>query len=263
MRKEKITLAAMLFIVVVLFLATGCGDAARVGDLQTKSETIELGSAESVDVEVDIGAGELDVSGGSSELLEATFTYNVEELNPEAVYNNGKVVVRHDDVKEGIATFFDLDNYRNEWDLRFNNDVPMDMSIDLGAGRTALSLGSLSLTGLDINAGAGGVSLDLSGSRSLTRLDFKMGAGEIDLDLSGKWKDDLDASLQGGVGEMTLILPSEVGVRAVVNTGIGGVDTSGLNKDGNIYTNDAYGVSDVTLNIDIDGGVGQINLDVE
>jgi hypothetical protein len=36
-----------------------------------------------------------------------------------------------------------------------------------------------------------------------------------------------------------------------------------LNRDGNIYTNDAYGVSDVTLQIDVQAGVGQIFLGVE
>jgi len=261
MRKEKMTIAAMLFIVVVLFLATGCGEGARVGDLQTMTETVELGDAESVDVEIELGAGKLDVSGGSSDLLEATFTYNVEELNPEVVYSNGKLVVRHEDVKEGIGTLFDLDDYRNEWDLRFNSDVPMEMSIDLGAGRTDLVLGGLALTNLDIDAGAGDVVLDLSESQFLTSLDFDMGAGELTLDLTGDWQDDLAASIQGGVGEMNLRLPSNVGVRLRVNTGIGSVDTSGLIKEGDIYTNDAYGESNVTLRIDIDGGVGQINLD--
>ena len=61
---------------------------------------------------------------------------------------------------------------------------------------------------------------------------------------------------------MNLRLPNNVDVRLRVNTGVGNVDTSGLTKEGDIYTNDAYGDSDVTLRIDIDGGVGQINLDV-
>jgi hypothetical protein len=249
-------------IVLVVLVVSGCDEGARVGDLQTKSETVELGSADSVSVDIEMGAGELDVSGGSDELLEATFTYNVEELNPGATYSNGNLVVQHDDIKEGIGTFFDLDDYRNEWDLRLNEGVPMEMSIDLGAGRTDLTLGSLALTSLDINAGAGDVHLDLSGSQFLNRLDFDMGAGEITLDLTGDWQDDLDAAIKGGVGQISLKLPSNVGVRIVVNTGIGGVDTSGLTKDGDTYTNDAYGDSEVTLHIDIDGGIGQINLDV-
>jgi hypothetical protein len=48
-----------------------------------------------------------------------------------------------------------------------------------------------------------------------------------------------------------------------VETGIGDVDARGLAREGSTYTNEAYGASDVTLRIDIEGGVGQINLDVE
>jgi hypothetical protein len=256
-------LAGLLVAAFLLFAATGCDSGARVGDLLTKSETVELGGAESVSVEIKMGAGELAVSGGADELLEATFTYNVDELDPEATYSNGNLVVQHDDVRGGIGTFFDLDDYRNEWDLRLNEDVPMEMSIDMGAGRSDLKLGSLALTRLDINAGAGDVDLDLSGSQSLNRLDFDMGAGKLTLDLTGDWQDDLDATIRGGLGELTLRLPRDVGVRIDVDTGIGAVDASGLTKDGDTYTNDAFGESDVTLNIEIDAGVGKINLDVE
>jgi len=248
----------------VLIAAAGCSTGDRVGDLQTKSETVELGSADSANVQIEMGAGELDVSGGAGELLEATFTYNVDELDPSATFTGGNLVVKEDgDVTGGVRSLFDLDEYRNEWDLRFNDGVPMEMNIDLGAGRTALALGSLALTSLDIKAGAGEVDLDLSDSLSLSQLNYQMGAGDVTVDLTGDWQDDLDATIQGGLGEMTLKLPSDVGVRLNVSTGIGSVDTSGLTKDGDIYTNDAYGNSDVTLRINIDAGVGKINLDVQ
>lgn len=263
MKRYITLLIAAMAIVLILAFAAGCGEGARVGELQTKNETIERGDASSVDVEIDMGAGELTIEGGSSDLLEARFTYNVEELNPSAVLSNGKLVVTHEDVKSGIGTFFDLPDYRNEWDLRFSDSVPMEMRIDLGAGRTDIALGTVELSRLDINAGAGDVSLDLSDSRALNHLDFDMGAGEVLIDLSGDWQDDLDALIQGGVGELTLKLPASVGVRVHIDSGIGGVDSSGLSKDGDVYTNDAYGDSAVTLTIEIDAGVGQINLDVE
>ena len=252
-------ISGLLTLLLLLFVVTGCDQGARVGDLQTESQTVELGDADSVEVEIQMGAGELDVSGGASELLEATFTYNVDELNPRATYAGGNLVVEDDDVAEGIGSFFDLDEYRNEWDLRLNEDVPMEMRIDLGAGRSNLALGALSLSSLNIDGGAGNVDLDLSGSQSLSQLDFEMGAGEVTIDLTGDWQDDLDARIQGGVGEFNLKLPSEVGVSIEVDTGIGDVDASGLTRDGDTYTNDAYGESDVTLRIDIDGGVGKIS----
>ena len=41
------------------------------------------------------------------------------------------------------------------------------------------------------------------------------------------------------------------------------VNTFGLKQDGNAYVNDAYGVSSVTLQIVMETGIGQINLEVE
>lgn len=263
MHKTRVVIFSLPILIVVLLLATACAGGVRVGDLQTKSQTVELGDADSVNVQIQMGAGELAVSGGASELLEASFTYNVKELNPRATYEGGRLEVRDSDVKEGIRSLLDLGEYRNEWDLKLNEDVPMEMNVDLGAGRSNLALGALTLTRLDIRGGAGDVDLDLSSSQSLGRLDFDMGAGGVNIDLTGEWGKDLDARLTGGLGGITLRLPSNVGVKVDVETGVGSVDASGLTKDGNSYTNDAYGVSDVTLRIAVEGGVGRIRLEVE
>lgn len=265
MYKQRVVITSLAILITVSLLTTACIPirGVRVGDLQTETQTVELDDAGTVDVEIQMGAGELNVSGGASELLEATFTYNVEELNPRATYAGGRLEVKDSDVREGVESFFDLDEYRNEWDLRFGEDVPMEMVINLGAGRSNLALGALALTNLDINGGAGTVDLDLSGSQSLSELDFDAGAGEVTIDLTGDWQNDLDARIAGGLGNITVRLPGDVGVSIEVETGVGRVDTTGLTRDGNTYTNDAYGASDVTLRIDINGGVGQINLDVE
>jgi hypothetical protein len=69
-------------------------------------------------------------------------------------------------------------------------------------------------------------------------------------------------SIQGGVGEATVMLPSEVGVRAKAEGGIGKINAEGLTREGNSYVNDAYGNSDVILEVDVEGGVGEINLEV-
>lgn len=265
MYKKRVVIAGLLTLIVVSFVATACIPirGVRVGDLQTETQTVELDDADSVAVEIQMGAGVLDVSGGANELLEASFTYNVEELNPRATYDGGTLEVKDSDVDEGIESLFDLDKYRNEWDLKLNEDVPMQMEINLGAGPSHLALGTLALTTLDINGGAGNVELDLSGSPSLSQLDFGMGAGEVTIDLTGNWLNDLDARIGGGLGDLNLRLPGDVGVRIEVETGVGRVDVNGLTRDGDTYTNDAYGTSDITLRIDVDGGVGQINLDVE
>jgi hypothetical protein len=229
--------------VLTLFAPVGCTVAlpsARVGELVTKSETVELGDAQSVNVDIQMAAGELAVSGGASELMKADFTYNVDELAPEVEYSGGTLTVRTPEAGIRLGSLGDLADYRYEWDLRFNDDVPMEMKVELAAGRADLELGDLSLTTLDVETGA----------------------SEVTLDLTGTWHDDLDVNISSGVGEVTVRLPGSVCVRVGVEAGLGEVRTGGLTKDGNTYVNDACGESDVTLRIDISTGVGAVNLEM-
>jgi len=62
---------------------------------------------------------------------------------------------------------------------------------------------------------------------------------------------------------ITVRLPKDVGVRVEVGRRPDYINAPGLTKDGNVYTNAAYGVSDVTLQIKMEVGVGQINLEEE
>jgi hypothetical protein len=82
------------------------------------------------------------------------------------------------------------------------------------------------------------------------------------VDLTGDYTQDFDASIQGGVGEATVLLPSAVGVKANAEGGLGKINAKGLKREGDSYVNDAYGNSSVTLSVDVQGGVGQINLEV-
>lgn len=254
----------LLAVAAILFAAGGCipfGPRVRVGELQTESRTIELGDAESIRVDINMGAGELKMTGGAAELLEADFTYNVAELKPEVEYSGSTLTVQQPDI-ERFPSFLDLDEYRYEWDLRLNDDVSMDMGVNLGAGYSDLKMGSLSLTKLAVTGGTGDISLDVAGASSLTRLDVNVGAGRITVDLTGDWQDDLDAEINGGAGAMTVRLPRGTGVRVDVERGVAKVNASGMRIEGDDYVNDAYGESEVTLRIDIKAGVGEINLEL-
>jgi len=71
-----------------------------------------------------------------------------------------------------------------------------------------------------------------------------------------------NATIEGGVGQATVLLPSEIGVKAKAEGGLGGINAKGLKKVGGAYVNDAYGESDTNLTVDVKGGVGEINLKV-
>ncbi|KKH96890.1 hypothetical protein EO95_03850 [Methanosarcina sp. 1.H.T.1A.1] len=245
-------------LIAVLVLTSGCTEP---GELRTESHSVDLGDAKSVHALVRMGAGNLELSGGSEQLLNSTFTYNADALRPEIEYEvtdeSGRLVVRQRDVSESITRR----EFRNEWKLRFNNDVPLLLSIEFGAGDGNLELGSLNLTEVDLQMGAGDVQMNLSGSQALTRLSLEMGVGDAVVDLRGDWGQDLDARIEGGVGALTLRLPETSGVRIKVKGGLGEIKAGDLVQDGDAYVNEAYGSSDVTLDIEVEGGVGEVFLE--
>ena len=51
-------------------------------------------------------------------------------------------------------------------------------------------------------------------------------------------------------------------MRVRAEGGLGQINAEGFWREGQAYVNDAYGDSDVTLDVDVRGGVGQINLQV-
>ena len=265
MDKKRVNFMLVLALIALVVASLACslvGNNVQVGPLQTESQTVPLDGSESVDVEIDLGAGELTMTGGVSNLLEADFTYNVAELKPEVSYSGGTLSVRTPDMGARITSFQDMDDFRYEWDLRLNETVPMDMTINVGAGQSDLELGDLSLERLNVNSGAGEIFLDLSGSAELTHLDFQLGAGSATVDLTGDWQGDLEATIQAGVGNLVLRFPSDIGVRVDIEGGIQNVTTSGLNQDGGRYVNAAYGDSAASIRLDIEAGIGNIELRV-
>jgi outer membrane murein-binding lipoprotein Lpp len=232
--------ARFALVLLGVLLLAGCSSPARVGALQTESYSVELGDAKSVRVEIDMGAGDLQVTGGAEKLLEADFNYNVAALKPEVGYTDGTLFVRQPEVN-GLPDLRDITDFRNEWVLRLSDEVPTDLSVDLGGG-----VGDLQLAGL-----------------SLTRLDVTLGAGTYTVDLSGDWANNLDVTIDAGAANVILRLPRDVGARVKVESGPHTIQATGLTQDGDIYTNAAYGVSEVALQVDLQVGIGLINLEVE
>jgi len=55
-------------------------------------------------------------------------------------------------------------------------------------------------------------------------------------------------------------LPKDVGVTAHATGGIGSVRAVGLHENDHEYTNDAFGKSPHTIRLNIEGGIGEIEL---
>src|SRR5215208_1259701 len=238
MARYVVVILSIIMVAGTALLAEACG-VEQVGDLQRQSQSVDGEEARSVRADLRMGAGELNLTGGADRLMEADFFYNVAEWEPEVDYevsgDTGELVVKQD-----IIAGVPVGEARNEWDIRFNDEVPTDLSVQMGAGESNLDLDSLTPTGLTLH----------------------MGSGKTTVDLTGDYARSFDARIEGGVGDATVLLPSEVGARVSAEGGLGKINAEGLRREDNSYVNDVYGDSEITLDVDIQGGVGEITLEV-
>ncbi|MGM0902949.1 MAG: toast rack family protein [Bacillota bacterium] len=195
-------------------------------------------------LELKIGAGELNVESGATEWVEGTIDYNHDKLEPEVSYKvkGDKGVAVIEQGKTGVFDKINIGEIDNHWDLRLNDGISMDLIINSGASDTMLDLKGLQLNNLEVNAGV----------------------GDITIDIGGDWKESFEASLDMGVGESTIILPSEVGVKIEASKGIGKSNLVGFISQGDgVYVNDAYEDADVVINLKTTLGVGAATFKME
>src|SRR5262249_24095065 len=104
--------------------SAGSGDEENRGNFSSHTEEeVEMQGAKSVHAELKLGAGELNLGGGSSHLLNSRFLFNRKWDSPRVNYHvtadRGELEIVQD--KGGGINFGAGDN---NWDLTFNNDVP-------------------------------------------------------------------------------------------------------------------------------------------
>ena len=208
------------------------------GPPQTDHSAIDLDKAEIVNAKFHMGVGELTVQGGSAKLLEGDFTYSIPSWKPEVKYSStgfrGTLTIDQPSMSKGI----NANSNEYKWAVKLNDKVAQDLEFTVGVGVSKLDLSTLNIRSLDV----------------------KMGVGDLEVNLRGKPQKDYTVTIKGGVGEARIFLPKDIGVIANASGGLGGVDTTGMTKDGNQYVNEAYKKSPVTIRLTIEGGVGAIKL---
>ncbi|MFP4341938.1 MAG: toast rack family protein [Cyclobacteriaceae bacterium] len=252
---------ASILLLTACEIRTGSGES---GEVRQISQTIPLDKAESVRTDISMRAGRLMVKGGAKNLLDTEIRFSREEWEPEIEYTSsgetGRLRIDQPEVS-GINLNFN-NNFVNDWTILLNDEVVQDLDVEIGAGETELDLRNLQLRSVDIDAGVGEHSINLSDT-SVPQLRLNAGVGEVSVDLSGTWNNDLEAEFNGGIGELNLLLPADIGIRMEISGALGSINAPGLNKDGKIYTNELYGQSDHVMELEVKAGIGEINVNVE
>ncbi len=131
-----------------------------------------------------MGSGELQVNSGTPKLTEGTFAYNVADWKPVVDYRAGTTGELK--ISQPNSSGSSFGNSVNKWDVKLNGGLPLDVTANLGRARR----------------------ISCSEQMNLTSVEMNIGAGKVTMDLRGEPKHDYTVQIRGGVGE-TVVYSAE------------------------------------------------------
>lgn len=278
---KTIKILALLLIPLVLVACTFSVNAPAVTIRET--QTLEINEAlpegdEIPTVKIEMGAGKLDLNGGTDQFIEGTITYNLETWAP-VVTREGSIVKISQKTTSTIS--IPQGQIKNQWDLQLGS-APMNLSLATGAYEGQLNLGGLAIASLTItdgassskvrfdepnlttmseleySTGASDVELFGLGNAHVSEVDFTGGVGSYTLDFTGENTNDCEVSVKSGVSSVKIIIPENVRAEVIINGELNDVDLTGTwTVENNRYF---AGEEGGLIRITIDMAVGDLEL---
>jgi hypothetical protein len=262
----------------------GATQPAHAQTWRTVTSARQRGAEKALDVHVQYGAGHLTVSPASAGLLyRFEMRYDEDKVRPLTEYSAASGTLRLGMEQrdcEGIRGI----KRESRAAVSLSPDVPTALRLEFGAGDADLDLGGLSLSDVDISTGAsetrisfgapnriaarrvkmaaGAASLNVSGlgNTGAPRFEFEGGMGHTTLDFGGRWTHSASATVEMGVGSVTLRLPRALGVRVTKDSFLSSFDGAGMVKRGDAWYSRNWATAPYKLTVDIDAALGSIDV---
>jgi hypothetical protein len=206
--------------------------------IATETLTRELQGASQAEVKVERGVGAIQIGAleDGDNLVEGT-------LNRQ----RGEEAVIEYEVQEGTAYLGIRTRGQvvqptwgrwEDWILRVNPDIPLELEVSSAAGQLDLDLRDLALDALQINMGVG-------------QADVLMPDAGI-----------VEARIDGAIGQLTLVIPTGMEARINFSTALVARDVpSSFAQDGAVYTSPGYEGAESRADIEIGLAIGAIDVD--
>jgi hypothetical protein len=185
----------------------GDGRNFRVGRQEGGEMDVELAAAVPMELEIDFGAGTADIDLGGLALTSLSIRTGASETLLDVSRPN-PVTLERAELQVGAAEF------------------------------TARRLGNLNARVIEVNAGV----------------------GDVTIDLTGQWRQDGVVRVQMGLGSLELRLPEGVGVKLERETLLTSIDTQGLVKRGDAYYSVDWERAERRITVQVEAAFGSIDV---
>ena len=169
--------------------------------------------------------------------------------------------------------------------IAFSPRADLALDLSLGAVDADLELGGLRVSDLDIKTGASRATVRFSrpngmrcrhaafsagaaevsvlglGNSRCDEIRFEGGMGKVLLDFSGVWSSSARAEVTMAMGELTLRLPSEVGIRLASTRFLSSFEPAGLLRRGDSFVSLNYDSAEHRLELDLTTAMGGVSIE--
>ena len=247
---------------------------------------IPLGEVDSLKMTIKFGAGKLDLISGQECVFEGNFQYDKSILKPNVQYEilgETGVLTLSQSIKKNLDLPFP---YKNRWNLKLPSDVPLQLYINTatysgyidltnlqieyfhlnsGASQTNIEFNQpnlIDLKNINIKTGASSIKMLGLANANFNEMNFTGGAGSYTFDFSGNLTKKSKVSINVAAAKIILKIPANMGAKIIFrNFPASKLDVRGFIKiNDQTYISPEYGKSDAELDIEIKGGLIDIEV---
>jgi len=272
-------------------------------DISEETYSFDVSDVSRMDVTISYGLGELNISSSQDEnriegVIEYDSEYVVPDVNYHSIGSKGKLDInvesprhRHhedDEWKFNFGEGLRRDKYEGKVDFQLPPSKSIDIEMDFGLGEADLDFSELSISDLHMDCGLSDVTLSMNSTNpvSCRKLSISSGLGDFNanelgnlkpqefqlvvglgsasIDLTGDITEDIEGSIEVGLGSLDLTLPKNVNIKIEVeDTFLSSVDVNGLVKEYDEWVTRKWDKRLPTIELEINVGLGSVDVMVE
>lgn len=268
--KALVWLAGGALAVWVVWLPSASYPQVQGAGLNRQSLTEPLGSVTAASIRVELGIYPANIFAAKNrENLLTADVYSLDEvlLTRSGNQDQNLHLFERDDF-DGMSWFQHITDLaavgQKPWQIGLAPDLPLDLTVSSGTGKSTLNLTGLTLSRLSVDAGTGSIKVQLPVQKASLPVKIHTGTGSGQIILPADTSVDLSA--ESGTGSLNIQIPSaKSGVQVeVIDAGIGRITlpdgftkVSGDREDRTgVWENEAFQNAKNPIHIRLDLGTG-------